>query len=156
MMTPEAYVSHRSLRRVRIKVPAKRGDETYFTRLRDSFEGCEGIKTIDVNPVTGSILFTHTIDFKILKEYAAEKNLFTLKMNSSQTLFNSRIKARFNTLDNRIKTLTGREIDIPGIAFLTLLGLGISQVTAGKAQAMPWHAAFWYALNVFLMKKPIR
>lgn len=156
MMTPEAYVSHQSLRRVRIKVPAKRGDETYFAHLRDSFEGCEGIETIDVNPITGSILFTHTIDFKIIKEYVTEKNLFTLKMNSSPPLFNSRIKARFNNFDNRIKTFTGREIDIPGIAFLTLLGFGISQVTAGKAQAMPWHAAFWYALNVFLMRKPAR
>ncbi len=156
MMTPEAYVSHQSLCRIRIKVPAKRGDETYFTHLRDSFEECEGIGTIDVNPVTGSILFTHTTDFKIIKEYVAAKNLFTLKMNASPPLFNSRIKTRFNTFDNQIKKLSGREIDIPGIASLTLLGLGISQVAAGKAQAIPWHAAFWYALNVFLMKKPVR
>lgn len=155
-MTPEAYVSHQSPRRVRIKVPAKRGDETYFASLRDNFEGCEGIETVDVNPVTGSILFTHTADFKIIKEYVAAKNIFTLKMNSSPPLLNSRIKARFNTFDNQVKTVTGREVDIPGIAFLTLLGFGISQVAAGKAQAIPWHAAFWYALNVFLMKKPAR
>ena len=155
-MIPDAYVSHQSLRRVRIKVPAKRGDETYFAHLRDSFEECEGIETIGVNPITGSILFTHTIDFKIIKEYVAEKNLFTLEMNSSPPLFNSRIKTRFNTFDNQIKTFTGREIDIPGIAFLTLMGFGISQITAGKALALPWHAAFWYALNVFLMRKPVR
>lgn len=155
-MIPEAYVSHQSLGRVRIKVPAKRGNETYFAHLRNSFEECEGIGTIDVNPITGSILFTHTIDFKILKEYVAEKNLFALMMNYSPPLFNSRIKTRFNTFDNRIKTFTGKEIDIPGIASLTLLGLGVSQITAGKAQALPWHAAFWYALNVFLMRKPAR
>ena len=68
MMTPEAYVSHQSLHRVRIKVPAKRGDETYFAHLRDSFEGCEGVETIDVNPITGSILSTNKIDFNIIKE----------------------------------------------------------------------------------------
>ncbi len=155
-MIPDAYVSHQSLGRVRIKVPAKRGDETYFTHLRDSFEGCAGIAAVDVNPVTGSILFAHTTDFRTIRAYAEENNLFTMKMNAISPLFNSKIKARFNTFDNRIKTLTRREIDIPGIAFLTLMGLGISQITAGKAQALPWHAAFWYALNVFLMRKPAR
>lgn len=155
-MIPDAYVTHRSFRRIRIKVPSKRGDEAYFTQASRSFKGCEGIETININPVTGSILFTHTGDFRTIREYAEKQNLFTMKMNSSPPLFNSRLKTRFNNFDDRIKSLTGKEIDIPGIAFLTLLGLGVSQITAGKAQAMPWHAAFWYALNVFLMRKPIR
>jgi len=154
-MIPDAYVSHQSFRRVRIKVPSKRDDEVYFANLKDSFQGCEGIETVQVNPITGSILFAHTIDFRIIQAYAEENNLFTMKVNSIPPLFNSRIKARFNTFDNQMKKITGREIDIPGIAFLTLMGLGISQITAGKAQAMPWHAAFWYALNVFLMRKAV-
>ena len=153
-MIPDAYVSHQSFRRVRIKVPSKRGNETYFTQTSNSFKGCEGIETININPVTGSILFTHTVDFRTIREYAEKRDLFTMKMNSSPPRFNSSLKTRFNNFDDRIKSFTGKEIDIPGIAFLTLMGLGVSQITAGKAQAMPWHAAFWYALNVFLMRKP--
>ncbi|MEP9410857.1 MAG: hypothetical protein HRF42_05535 [Candidatus Brocadia sp.] len=154
-MIPDAYVSHQSFRRSRIKVPSKRGDERYFTHINNRFKGFKGVETIDVNPVTGSILFIHTVDFKSIKEYAEENNLFTMKNNSSVPLFNRSIKTRFNNFDNRIKTLSGKEIDIPGIAFLTLLGLGISDIGRGNARAMPWHAAFWYALNVFLMKKPV-
>ncbi len=155
-MIPDAYVSHRCFRRVRIKVPSKRGDETYFARISDSFKGYEGVEAVTINPVTGSILFTHTGDFRTIREYAEKGNFFTVKTHPSSPRFNSRLKARFNNFDDRIKSLTGKEIDIPGIAFLTLLGLGVSQITAGKAQALPWHAAFWYALNVFLMRKPVR
>lgn len=155
-MIPDAYVSHQSFRRARIKVPSKRGDETYFTHISNGFKGCKGIETININPITGSILFIHTIDFESIKEFAEENKLFTMKMNSSLPLFNSRIKAGFDNYDNQIKTFTKREIDIPGVAFLTLLGVGISQIVRGNVRAMPWDAAFWYALNIFLMKKPVR
>ena len=152
-MTPDAYVIHQSFCFLLIKVPSKRGDEAYFTKTSDSFQGCEGIEAINTNPVTGSIVFTHTGDFRTIREYGEKRNLFTMKTNASLPRFNGRLKTRFNTFDDRIKRLTGKEIDISGIASLTLLGLGVSQITAGNAQAMPWHAAFWYALNLFLMRK---
>ena len=155
-MIPDAYFSHRSFRRVRIKVPSKRGDETYFIHISNGFKGCKGIETININPITGSILFIHTIDFDSIKEFAEENNLFTMKDNSFAPSFNNRVKKRFNNFDSQVKKLTTREIDIPGIAFLTLLGVGISQIVRGNVRAMPWDAAFWYALNVFLMKKPVR
>lgn len=154
MMIPDAYLSHQSFRRARIKVPSKRGDEGYFARISDSFKGYEGIETVTGNPVTGSILFNHSADFRAIREYAEKRELFTLKLNASPPRFNSGLKKRFLTLDDRVKVLTGKEIDIPGIAFLTLMGLGVSQITAGTAQALPWHAAFWYALNIFLMRRP--
>ncbi len=153
-MVPDAYVSHQSFRRARIKVPSKRGDESYFTRISHSFKGYEGIDAVTVNSLTGSILFNHSADFQTIGDYAEKLELFTLKPNASLPRFNSGLKTRFNKLDDRVKKLTGKEIDIPGIAFLTLMGLGVSQITAGNAQSLPWHAALWYALNIFLMRKP--
>lgn len=153
-MIPDAYVSHQSFRRARIKVPSKRGDESYFARISHSFQGYEGIESVNINPLTGSVLFNHSADFQTIRDYAEKLELFTLKSHASLPRFNSGLKTRFHKLDDRVKKLTGKEIDIPGIAFLTLMGLGVSQITAGNAQALPWHAALWYALNIFLMKKP--
>ena len=155
-MIADAYVSHQSFRRVRIKVPAKRGDEIYFTHISNRFKECKGIETIHINPVTGSILFIHSVGFESIQEFAEENDLFTMKINSPAPLFNSRVKKNFNNFNNQIEMFTRREIDIPGIAFLTLLGVGISQIVRGNVRVMPWDAAFWYALNIFLMKKPVR
>ncbi|HHT9145702.1 MAG: hypothetical protein Q7J76_03985 [Candidatus Brocadiaceae bacterium] len=153
-MTPHAYLSHRSFRRLRVKVPSKRGDKLYFTQLNEGFRKCKGIETLEVNPITGSILLIHSIDLESISQYAEGNNLFILKTNSPMPLFNG-ISAKFNKFDDRVKRITGNGLDITGITVLTLFGLGISQISRGNFRAIPWDAAFWYALNIF-WQRPAR
>lgn len=42
-----------------------------------------------------------------------------------------------------------RRPDLPGMAFLTLLGVGIYQLVRGNFAAPPWYTAFWYAMGIF-------
>lgn len=75
---PDAFLSHRISGRVRLKIPSRKGDFHYFESLKEQLSGCRGIKTVDVNPMTGSILI-YTSDMEKVTEYARDRNIFILK-----------------------------------------------------------------------------
>jgi hypothetical protein len=150
-MIPEAYVSHQTTGRLRIKIPSRKKDQAYLTGLKERLSGCEGIETVDVNPLTGSILINHKVNSETIAQYALANDLFSLKgIASFPAGLQRRISGTFKGIDTQLKTFTGGEIDIGGLAFLVLLGAGIYQLSIGNITALPWYGAFWYALNIFL------
>jgi len=150
-MLPEAYISHQTPERLRIKIPSKKGDERYLTHLKELFSALEGIEAVESNSVTGSILFLHKASGERIAEYGLANNLFRLKgLNASPARLQQRISGTFKGADNRLKAFTGGEIDMGGLAFLILLGAGIYQLSVGNVAALPWYGAFWYAFNIFL------
>ena len=48
-----------------------------------------------------------------------------------------------------LKKLTGGEVDIPSLIFLSLLISGIWQIARGNFAMPAWYTAFYYALGVF-------
>jgi hypothetical protein len=150
-MLPAARISHRSTGRLRVKIPSKKGDHAYLLSIKEHFSGLDSIEAVEINPLTGSVLIMHRSDEKIIAEYARANNLFDLQgHNSSPAGLQRRISGAFDSLDSGLKTATGGEIDIGGLAFLVLMGVGVYQVSVGNLTALPWYAAFWYALNIFL------
>jgi hypothetical protein len=150
-MLPLAHISHLTRRRVRIKIPSKKGDRNYLTALKERFSGFEGIETIEINPVTGSVLIIHNSDMRTIAEYAMVNNLFILKgIDSFPAGLQQRVSGAFKSINGQLKTATGGEIDIGGLAFLVLLSVGVYQISMGNLTALPWYAAFWYAFNIFL------
>ena len=150
-MLPGAYVSHSTTGRIRIKVPSRKGDRAYSTLLRERFSALDGVVSVEANHLTGSILIMHKSDTETIGRYALTNNLFVLKeLNSSPAGLQRRVTKAFKGIDAQIKTASGGEIDIAGMAFLVLLGFGIYQISLGNVAALPWYGAFWYALNIFL------
>lgn len=155
-MLPHAYISHQTTGRLRIKIPSKKGDQRYLTGVKERFSGFEGIENIELNPLTGSILIIHKVNRERIAEYAMANNLFSLKgLNSYPAGLQQRISGTFKGMDTQLKKFTGGEIDIGGMAFLVLLGAGIYQISMGNLTAVPWYAAFWYALNIFLKSSSV-
>lgn len=147
---PDAFLSHRISGRARLKIPSKKGDFDYFKSLKEQISKCGGIETMEVNPVSGSILIIHTLNIEKIAEYARDRNIFNLKNNrpvSANLRFT--VSKTFKDINGKIKGITGGDMDIADIAFLTFLGLGIYQVSRGNFIAPAWYTAFWYALSVF-------
>jgi len=154
-MLPHAYISHQTAERLRIRIPSKRGDAEYFNWLKEQFSSLKGIKKLEVNPLTGSVLIIHNSNKESLMEYAMANNFFSLKgLDSYPTGLQRRVSETFNGFNTQLKELTDGELDIGGLAFLILLGAGIYQISRGNITAIPWYAAFWYALSIFLKAKP--
>jgi hypothetical protein len=150
-MLPHAYISHRTTGRLRVKIPSRKGNREYLLSLKERFSGLEGIETLEINPLTGSVLIVHSSDLRTIAEYAMANNLFLLKgLDSSPAGLQQRVSKAFKSINGQLKTATSGEIDIGGLAFLALLGFGVYQISMGNLTALPWYAAFWYALNIFL------
>jgi hypothetical protein len=137
-------------RRLRIKIPSKKGDVSYFSALRERLSACPGVGEIRVNPQTGSALISYECDRKALVEFAGEKNLFLLRRSTPRrkTLFGN-VAGTFQGYNQDLKKLTGGEVDIPSLIFLSLLISGIWQSARGNLAMPAWYTAFYYALGVF-------
>jgi Heavy metal associated domain 2 len=149
-MIPDAHVSHRTAHRLRIKIPSKRGDVSYFSTLQESLSGCPGVGEIRVNSRTGSALISHECERKTLAEFAREKDLFRLKrsVRPRKSLFGN-VADTFQAYNQDLKKVTGGEVDIPSLIFLSLIVSGIWQIARGNLAMPAWYTAFYYALGVF-------
>ncbi len=149
-MIPDAHVSHGMAHRLRIKIPSKRGEVSYFSSLRERLSGCPGVGEIRVNPQTGSALISYECERKTIAEFARDNDLFLLKRSTPRrkTLFGN-VADTFQGYNRYLRKLTGGEVDIPSLVFVSLLISGMWQIARGNLAMPAWYTAFYYALGVF-------
>jgi len=149
-MIPHAHVSHIMSCRLRIKVPSRKGDLSYFADVQEQLSMCPGVQEVSVSPHTGGALILYNCDKKSISEYAQEKGLFILKhpAGSQRALF-SHVAHTFKMYNTSLKKLTDGQIDIPSLAFLSLMISGVYQLARGNLSVPAWYTAFYYALGVF-------
>lgn len=112
---------------------------------------CPGVRSIDVNPLTGSVLVIHSVASDTIAEYARFCDFFSY--NKADLNIHQRVSESFSDFDNNMRNVTGGGLDIGTTAFLALLGAGIYEIARGNFGAPAWYTAFWYAFNVFLKSK---
>ncbi|HID29178.1 MAG TPA: hypothetical protein EYP19_04150 [Desulfobacterales bacterium] len=150
-MMPEAFISHRTSNRLRLKIPSHRGDVSYFGKLRDEFSRMQAFETLDVNPLTGSILFANEgIDVEAIRQRGEEAQFFQLRVARPRAVpIAEKVVSSLGDIDEGLRRFTGGDVDLANMAFLSLVGIGIYQICRGNLGAMPWYTAFWYALGLF-------
>jgi hypothetical protein len=112
------------------------------------------VEEVRVNPSTASVVAIYDCETKSLAEFACRNRLFSLRRSSPppRTLFSS-VAASFRAYNENLKKLTGGEIDIPSLVFVSLLISGIWQIARGNLAMPAWYTAFYYALGVFTSAK---
>ena len=147
-MIPEAYVSHRTPSRLRIKIPSKKGNFSFFSTLLERLGKCPGIEGIKISPAIGSALILG--DTKVAADFAKKNELFHLKaVEPPRKTFFVNVADTFRTYDKDLKKMSGGGLDIPSLVFLSLLISGIWQIARGNLGMPAWYTAFYYALGVF-------
>ncbi|MBI5251744.1 MAG: hypothetical protein HY912_19805 [Desulfomonile tiedjei] len=149
-MIPEAHVFHEMSGRLRLKIPSQKGDAAYFSALRERLFECPRVEEVCVNPQTASALILHNCDAKTIFQYAKKNELFMRRRpaRARKALFGT-VADVFHSYNRSIRNLTGGEVDIPSLAFLTLVVSGIYQIARGNLVMPAWYTAFYYALGVF-------
>lgn len=150
MSLPAAHISHRTLPRTRFKVPARRGDAAYFERVQAELAQAPGVIELHVNPLTASVLVIHDSDVDALARYAEEKQLFHLESRPQATSFMARLSDNFQLVNERVRKLSGGELDLPTVAFLNLVGMAVAQLRRGNITA-PATTLLWYAVSLALL-----
>lgn len=152
--TPAGIVKHRSAGRIRFKVAEKKRDHSYFDNARSVLSTIDGVDGVFTNPETSSILVLHHMDSALVIGNAEARGIFTLKKaDKPANPVHGTVTEAFNTINQRIKSFTDGGFDIPGAAFLALVGVGVYQISRGNFTAPAWYTAFWYAMNIFLKSK---
>lgn len=149
-MTPDANIVHQLPKRIRIRIPSQKGKPAYFSEVQDAFSFDENIETLEVNPLTGTMVFTgEDIDIRAIAEYAEKNSLFRLgnAVESSASLPDKIIQP-VGEASNFLRKMTAGKIDLPGAAFLTLVGVGLYQFIRGNKEVPSWYNAFWYAFGL--------
>lgn len=146
---PEAGITHTISGRLRLKIPSKKGNNSYFESLEQKLSGCDGVQRVKANAVTAGVLLLHDADIKGISKFAEENRLFMVKsLGSERTLLVNRIRKSFEDLNKRTMDLTGGELDVASAVFVSLVSLSIYQVAKGNFFAPAWYTSLWYAVNM--------
>jgi hypothetical protein len=147
---PTAVICHRSTGRIRIRIPARRGDNDYFAALVDHFKTWD-VDLLKANPVSGSLLISGKhLEVEAVEREAEKAEFF--KIAASPPPPESIVKvvtAPIQVTSTFFRKLTGGGADLAGIIFLGLLGFGVYELMRGNFKSPPWYTAFWYAFGIF-------
>jgi hypothetical protein len=155
-MPPKAHIMHRIVGRTRLRIPARRGDNPYFTELITKLGAVPGVDDVTVNPLTGSILIQHNDDADRLLEQLRELRLFHLvppeaeDLNPNLTL---QLAEKLKRTDDRLSTLTGGRIDLNAAMIVALLAGAGFQFLRG-AVLPPGASLLWYAFGLAWLRPP--
>ena len=150
-MLPKAHTVHRTSDRLRLRIPDKKGDVNYFENLFKSMKRKTSFGALQVNAQTGSVLLVgKNIEMDPIAEYAREHGLFGLEPDFyAPAPLAHKIAAPIKSASSQVRNFTGGDLDLAGIVFLSLLGVGVYQLARGRFAFPPFYTAFWYAFGIF-------
>lgn len=136
-MLPVAYVEHQVRGRLRLRIPAKRGDVTFFQSVVEALSRHPAVNELTANPLTGGILVYHSGSAQPITAAAANEELFEIGQNPAES-------ALVQESDAEVAVV---QTESPGtLEALTILlsGLALFQVSqgnvTGSASENVWHA----------------
>ena len=145
-MVAAAHIAHESVGRLRLKVPACRGNAGYFQEAVGVLAEMPGVSHVQANPVTASILLLHSLEVANIGEFAEQHQLFRLDPEPSIGLpAAARVSAELRKIDHTLFEATRGQTDFRTVAFLVLLALAAHQAVRGNVMA-PAVTLVWYAL----------
>ena len=131
-MVPSAFLEHQLPGRIRLRIPAKRGDGAFFETAKRGLAGNAAVKEVIANPNTGSLLIRYAGDVDGLATDVAERGIFTVQ--------------RPNPIARRPKpAATAAPINAAAVG---LSGLGLYQVSRGRALGSA-SEIFWNAYGAY-------
>jgi len=146
---PAARISHFTPRRLRIKVPEKRRDRTFFDTVADRLATWESIEGVETNPLTASVLIHFSDLEKLLLEAALKNDLIDIDFDAAfgdatEPAVTRAAVQSFQTADNALRRWTQNQIDMRGLLFVLLFAGGVFQLLRRRLDA-PAPTLLWYA-----------
>jgi hypothetical protein len=152
-MAPFAQVVHALPGRKRIRIPEKRGDEVYFTQVKERLADCPGVLAVEANPVTGGVLVHHAANATHFLHSAVEQGLFRVAGNNLPIHSGANPPVPANR-GVTVKSMPPFQLSssLRRLIFLGLIGTGIVQVFRGNI-VIPALAAFMDAIKILPLNK---
>lgn len=148
---PQGRVTHWTPTRLRIKVPALRDNPHQAPGLAQKLLECGQIEEVHVNLHAASLLLRgSSLNLDDIGAFIRDHRLLALDMQGARRVpVSKRIVSPLLQANQKLNRFSGGELDVAGLAFLSLLVIGAYQILRGRVAAPPWYTAFWYAFGVF-------
>ena len=150
-MIPAARIAHCTRQRVRLRIPSRRNDKAFFTRVVAGLRTCSTVSELRVNPATAGVLLIDPrgVALEAVREHALSHGLFALPDTARPGITESVLRgARW--FDRGLRDVSGGDLDLRGLAFLALAGTALIQLARGQvlapAATLGWYAAALLAL----------
>lgn len=145
-MTETTEVLHHVPGRLRLRIPAAKGDRERLRSIQEIVAGLSGVRRVDANPMLGTVVVQYDAalfpDFlQTLAEYATQQDLFTIACDETCTSETERSVNRvIGGLNRVVHEATGRTINLKELLPLAIGAYGLLFVnrTAAAAQWVSW------------------
>lgn len=107
MTPPIAIVKHQLPGRLRLRIPARRGDISFFQGIVQALSKRPDIQELDANPLTGSILIHYSGSVQAITAAATEQGLFEVGPEHPKKAESAIPRANSGLLDTVATGLTG-------------------------------------------------
>ena len=152
-MSDSAYVVHSSAGRTRIKVPARKGNVSYFDDLEALFGQLPDVKEVSCNPAVASVLILHdTMSIGDLQAFAAQHGLFELEADPRGEALWELAAAGLSSLDRKFRAYTDGNLDVRSMLLLVMMFLLVRQLLRGHVAA-PAASLLWYVFQMLTAMK---
>ena len=158
-------IAHQVPGRVRMKIPAAKGNPELLRQIGETFAAIPGIERITCNPATGSVVMHYDVDRHdefhgrmnqaIPQAPATELDSIANKIEQeAEFLAKHSQSARavvdfFKKFDNEIRVATGNTVDLKIALAVAIIGFTVFEV--GTAAATP----VWVTLSLFVLNHVI-
>jgi hypothetical protein len=133
MNLPDAHVIHSTPGRVRIRVASRHRDEAFFAQARTQLAQLEGVKRVEANALTGSVVILHALELGALVRHCERAGLFRLSLVAPALVpASAEVSERVRGANRIVSSLAGGRIDFATLGFATLVGAAIYQASRGQ------------------------
>ena len=142
---PKGRVTHLTPHRLRIKIKAKRYDESFFSAVEDYFTQRPTVDRVEVNSATAGVL-VHSANSRALLAAIRDNGLFTVVEDlppPAQPIL-VQIRDELSDFNDALQDLTGTQQDMRGYLFLALVVSAGYQILRGEIFS-PATTLLWYA-----------
>ncbi len=118
----DCHIVHATPRRVRLQIPAKRHDKSFFNSLRDNLSQRPGVERVHVNPSTTSVVI-HAADIRTLLDFLEQGGL-----RISETPANNKAEPEnkpHSNLQRRVGRI-GSQTNVARVSVFLLVGASIA------------------------------
>ncbi len=155
-MSVHGQIAHQTSGRVRIDLPAKRGDAAYFSTLSQQMAGLDEVLAVRTNPITGSLIVEYDGPFDTLLRRFDDMAVDILAQPAAASKVGGSAAGKGGTPAGAsplpYRLVSGRQVHPMLLVGLAFGALGLVQVVRGQV-LVPALSAFWYAARAFRLAK---
>jgi hypothetical protein len=143
-------IAHLSPGRLRIRIPDKRRDETWFRSVAERLSGWEHVERVEVNPLTASVLVHFRDRDGVFAELERRNDLFAIEdaaelaEEHNPAAVTERARRLWAGADKALRRVTAGATDIRNATFLMLVASALYQLKRGQVMP-PALTSLWYA-----------